>query len=149
MDTKKIVANFQFLNNKVIDYSMQNNLIDTKNKPIRVGFDMDYEVVRCDETKEGYFGAIDFVLDIKGDVEDLEVFKIHLKMRGNFIGSKESLEIDKFQEMLEVNGTATLSQICRAFLTSVSSLSGIPTIVLPMVNVYEMKKYKQKNELVK
>ena len=38
--------------------------------------------------------------------------------------------------MLEVNGTATLSQISRAYIISVTSLSGMHTINLPMVNIY-------------
>lgn len=146
MDTKKIMADFQFLNNKVIKFSMENNLLDTKKKPIKVDFDIDYEVIRCDEVDEGYYGTIHFIVNLTGNIEESEMFKIHLKMGGNFIGSKNSLDIDKFGEMLEVNGTATLSQITRAYLTSVTSLSGIPPIILPMVNIYAMKKYKESNK---
>ena len=69
-----------------------------------------------------------------------------LKNEGNFIGSKKKLSASKFREMLEINGTATLSQISRAYLTSVTSLSGIPPINLPMINVYAMKKYKENNK---
>lgn len=143
MDTKRIMADFQFLNNKVIGFTMENNLLNTKKKTIKIDFDMDYEVIKCDVVDESYYGIIDFIVNLTGNIEDGEMFKIHLKMRGNFIGSKNNLDIDKFTEMLEVNGTATLSQISRAYLTSVTSLSGIPPIILPMVNIYAMKKYKE------
>ena len=48
--------------------------------------------------------------------------------------------------MLGVNGTATLSQISRAYIISVTSLSGMPPINLPMVNIYAMKKYKDNSK---
>lgn len=140
------MADFQFLNNIVIEFSMQNNLVNTKKKPIRIEFDMDYEVINCNEEEQGFYGAIDFILDLTGNIEESELFKIHLKMRGNFIGSKKKLSASKFREMLEINGIATLSQISRAYLTSVTSLSGIPPINLPMINVYAMKKYKENNK---
>ncbi|WP_077368807.1 protein-export chaperone SecB [Anaerosalibacter sp. Marseille-P3206] len=142
MKTNKIMADFQFLNNKVIEFSIQNSLSNTKDKVIKVDYDMDYEIVSCNELEDGYLGIVDFIVNLTGKIEESESFKIHLKMRGNFIGSKSKLSIDKFKEMLEVNGTATLSQISRAYITSVTSLSGMPPINLPMVNIYAMMKYK-------
>lgn len=146
MEIKKIMADFQFLNNKVVEFSMQNSLLNAKKKSIKIDFDMDYEVISCNEVDEGFYGIIDFIVNLTGSIEESETFKIHLKMRGNFIGSKNNLSVDKFREMLEVNGTATLSQISRAYLTSVTSLSGIPPINLPMINIYAMKKYKENNK---
>jgi hypothetical protein len=47
--------------------------------------------------------------------------------------------------MLELNGVATLSQLCRAYILSISALSGIsPTIKLPMINVLSLRKKKNK-----
>jgi len=146
MDGKKIIADFQFLNNKVLEFFMQNNLLSIKNKPIKIDFDADYEVINCEEADQRYNGTIDFIVDLIGNVEEEEVFKIHLKMRGNFVGSKDNLSIDRFKQMLEINGIATLSQISRAYITSVTSLSGILTINLPMINIYAMKKYKENNK---
>ena len=142
MKTDKIVADFQFINNKVIEFSIKNSLLNTKGKKIKVDYDMDYEIVSCNEVVDGYLGVVDFIVNSIGKIEENETFNIHLKMRGNFIASNSNLALDKFSEMLEVNGSATLSQISRAYITSVTSLSGIPPINLPMVNIYTMKKYK-------
>lgn len=142
MKTDKIMADFQFLNNKVIEFSIENNLLNIKDKVIKVNFDMDYDIVSCNEVEDGYLGVVDFIVNSIGKIEESESFKIHLKMRGNFIGFKRNLNMDKFKEMLEVNGAATLSQISRAYITSTTSLSGMPSINLPMVNIYAMKKYK-------
>lgn len=142
MKTDKIMADFQFLNNKVIEFSIENSLLNIKDKVIKVDFDMDYDIVSCNEVEDGYLGVVDFIVNSIGKIEESESFKIHLKMRGNFIGFKRNLNMDKFKEMLEVNGAATLSQISRAYITSTTSLSGMPSINLPMVNIYAMKKYK-------
>lgn len=144
MKTDKILADFQLLNNKVLEFYFQNKLLNTNDK-ISIDCEMDYEIISCIEDEDRYFGAIDFIVGLSGKVGDSEAFKIHLIMRGNFAGSKKNLTINSFREMLEVNGTATLSQLSRAFLTSATSLSGIKTIILPMVNIYAMKRYKEKN----
>ena len=146
MKINKIMADFQFLNNKVIEFSIQNSLLNTKDKVIKVDYDMDYEIVIFNKVEDGYLGIVDFIVKLTGKIEESESFKIHLKMRGYFIGSKSKLSIDKFKEMLGVNGTATLSQISRAYIISVTSLSGMPPINLPMVNIYAMKKYKDNSK---
>lgn len=146
MNTDKIMADFQFLNNKVIEFTIENSLLNIKDKVIKVDFDMDYDIVSCNEVEDGYLGVVDFIVNSIGKIEESESFKIHLKMRGNFIGFKRNLNMDKFKEMLEVNGAATLSQISRAYITSTTSLSGMPSINLPMVNIYAMKKYKDNSK---
>ncbi len=145
MKTDKIMADFQFLDNKVIEFYIQNNLLNTKDKTIKIDCDMDYKIISCNEVEDAYLGVTNFIVDLNGKIEDNEAFKIHLIMAGKFVGSKSKLSISNFEEMLEINGAATLSQISRAYLTSVTSLSGMFTINLPMVNIYAMKKYKEKN----
>lgn len=141
MNTEKIIADFQFLDNKVIQFNMKNNLLNTKNKKIKIDYDMDYEIISCNELEDKYLGVINFSVELNGKIEDEEIFEIDLIMSGKFVGYK-NLSIDRFEDMLKVNGTATLSQISRAYLISISSLSGMVPINLPMVNVHAMKKYK-------
>lgn len=143
MNTNKIFADFQFLDNKVIDFHIKNNLLNTKNDIVKVDYDMDYEIVSCNELEDNYLGSINLIVNLIGKIEDEKMFEIYLTMNGKFTGSKNNLSIDKFEEMLKVNGTATLSQISRAYITSVTSLSGIISINLPMVNIHAMKKYKE------
>lgn len=145
MNADRIMADFQFVDNKVIEFNIQNNLLNSKNQTIKIECEMDYEIINCTEVEDGFLGVTDFIVDLNGKIENNEVFQIHLIMRGNFVGSKSKLTVSKFGEMLEVNGTATLSQLSRAYLTSVTSLSGMPPINLPMVNIYAMKKHKEDN----
>lgn len=104
---------------------------------------MDYEIISCEELEDTHLGIVDLIVDLEGQIDENEIFKIHLRMKGKFVGSKNKLTLSKFREMLEINGTATLSQIARAYLISVSTLSGMVSINLPMVNIYAMKKYKE------
>ena len=143
MITDKIMANFQFIESHVIEFSIENNSIRTQEKIINVDIDMDYDIINCIEVEDRFLGVLHFIVNLSAKIEDNEAFKIHLTMEGKFKGFKETLLMSNFKEMLEVNGTATLSQISRAYITSVTSLSGMIPINLPMVNIYEMKKYKE------
>ena len=72
------------------------------------------------------------------------LFSISLAMEGAFVGNPELLSIDKFKDMLELNGVITLSQISRSFLISVTSQSGInPPVRLPMINVFALREQKR------
>ena len=57
-------------------------------------------------------------------------------MQALFTGNKE-IENKKFEEMLKYNGASILSQIIRAYIITNTSLSGMPTINLPMINFIE------------
>lgn len=49
--------------------------------------------------------------------------------------------------MLELNGVVTLSQLARAYVLSVTSLSGInPPVKLPMINVLALRDKKKNKE---
>lgn len=143
MDTNRVLADFQFLDNKVVKFHIENNSPNTRNKTVKINYDMDYEIISCEELEDTHLGIVDLIVDLEGQIHENEIFKIHLRMKGKFAGSKNKLTLSKFREMLEINGTATLSQIARAYLISVSTLSGMVSINLPMVNIYAMKKYKE------
>ena len=69
-------------------------------------------------------------------------------MEGMFVGNPNKLTLEKFKERAELNGVATLSQLCRAYILSVSALSGItPPVKFPMINIYSLKKKKVINAL--
>lgn len=149
MNTDKIKADFQFLNSQVTKFSINNNMINLKGKTVHIDCDMDYDIGDCREVENGFWGTLYFIVKLSAKIKDKddEVFDIYLKIKGNFAGSKNT-SIDHFKNMLEINGTATLSQISRAYITSVTSLSGIIPINLPMINIYSLKKRKEKENNV-
>ena len=48
-----------------------------------------------------------------------------------------------FEKMLKLNGATTLSNIMRAYVISNTSLSGMPTIVIPLINFVEFFKIRE------
>ena len=82
---------------------------------------------------------------IKAKVKNTILFKVDLKMEGLFLGNPEKLTIDNFKDMVELNGVATLSQLSRSYIMSVSALSGItPVIKVPMINIFSLREKKNK-----
>ena len=74
--------------------------------------------------------------------------KIDLTMEGAFIGNIQKLKKEDFANMLELNGLTTLSQLSRAYILSVTALSGItPPVKLPMINIFKLRQQKKKKEV--
>ena len=144
VDGKEVMADFQFIGNRVNSFSMETKLIETKGKKVVPDFQYDYTVCECDEANGKYFGIIEFIVHAKAKVGKINLFKIDLTMEGAFIGNPDALTKERFEEMLEQNGIVTLSQISRSFLLSVTSQSGInPPVRLPMINVVVLNEKKR------
>ncbi|WP_223814627.1 hypothetical protein [Thermoanaerobacterium thermosaccharolyticum] len=76
-----------------------------------------------------------------------KLLKINLTMEGVFVGNTQKLKQEDFLDMLELNGLTTLSQLSRAYILTVTSLSGInPPVKLPMVNIFKLMQQKKNNE---
>ncbi|MCD5410423.1 MAG: hypothetical protein LRZ93_02045 [Clostridiales bacterium] len=56
----------------------------------------------------------------------------------------KKLDEEQFISFLELNGVATLSHLNRAYITAVSSLTGLnPPISLPMININSLRRFKK------
>ena len=101
----------------------------------------------CETTEDRYIGEIEFIVFVKAKIKNSILFKIDLKMRGLFIGNPQKLSEENFNDMLELNGVVTLSQLARAYVMSVTALSGInPPVKLPMINVISLREKKKSRE---
>lgn len=143
---KQILADFQFLGNRVANFKLETKITDLKNSKIVLYPEFDYNIIKYDSTDSLHFGIIEFSVKIKAKSGNTNIFKIDLIMEGVFEGIIAKLSKDKFIEMLELNGIVTLSQISRAYLVSVTSQSGInPPVKLPMINVIALREKKHTN----
>jgi preprotein translocase subunit SecB len=142
MKDKEIMADFQFLGNRVDKFVLDTKLIEEKGRS-SIAFDFDYEVVEVAEDNALFFGIIQLIVQGKAKIKNKILFKIDLKMEGAFSGNAEKLSHQKFTDMLEMNGLITLLHISRAYVLSVTSQSGInPPVKLPMVNVIKLREKK-------
>lgn len=146
MDAKTIIADFQLAANRASKFQLETRLIESKNIQADVNFDIDFNVLSIQEEQDRFIGLLEFMVLIKAKVKNSILFKIELAMEGIFLGNPDKLSRDDFENMLKLNGVATLSHLSRSYLLSVSSLSGInPPIRLPMINVHSLNELKKKD----
>lgn len=139
MNSEEILAEISFLGNRVSSFGLETRMIDTKGQRPEISFDFDFNVKSIHEHNNRLIGIIEFIVKAKATANKKVLFKINLVMEGAFAGNLNS----KFQEMLEINGVVTLSQISRAYLLSVTSQSGIPPVKMPMINVLKLREKKK------
>ena len=65
---------------------------------------------------------------------DENYLKISLVIKGGFLADKDMPE-DVFKQMYTVNAPAILFPYARAIISSVTSQSGIPQVILPLMNL--------------
>lgn len=147
MDINEVLADFQFIKNRVSKFLFEYKTSHTSQKPALINCNIDYNIVDFIEDDDKFVGIINFIVDLKAKAKNLVIFKIHLIMEGTFAGNPKKLNKEQFKNMLELNGVATLSQFTRSYISSVSALSGInPPVNLPMINIQALRKTKLKNE---
>lgn len=141
---ENIKAKLQLLDNYTKEYSLEVKRKIQNNEDIEVNGQISFGIINI--TKENnLMGEVELVNDIDLVVKGEKVGKIHIVMGALFEGE---LEIEKeFEKMLQINGATTLSQLMRAYVMSNTSLSGMPTIIIPLINFVEFfKNAKERNK---
>ena len=147
MDTKKVLADFQMLTNRVSKLDLDGLSLNRPDFKLTMEYDIDYNIIAVEKNDDQWVGLEEVYVCIKVNSDTENIFHINLTMEGIFIGDSNKIEKDKFIERLELNGLATLCHLSRAYLISVSSLSGInPPFRLPMINVHSLVKMKKEKE---
>lgn len=147
ISSNQVIADFQFVGNRVCKFEFETKDINASESKAKLSFDFDYNILNIEEHDDRYVGYIEFIVIIKAKIKNLNLFKLNLIMEGAFTGNINKLDEEQFREMLELNGLTTLSQLSRAYILSVTSLSGIsPSIKLPMINVIALIKQKNSSD---
>lgn len=129
-----IKAKFQLLDNYIKKYSMEVNRKIQSNEEIEIDGQIGFGIVNITKTDE-LIGEIELTNEIVLKSNGEEIGTINVVMGALFQGD---LEIEKdFEKMLKLNGATTLSHLMRAYVASNTALSGMPTIMVPMVNFVE------------
>lgn len=144
MNINEIVSGFQIIGHSIKTLHLENGFIffdpndDTVQREVYVSYDMSEPFDADDGDSIG--GALTLYIDTKTSNEENST-EIHLELEGGFIlaGSKDA---DKLKEMMAVNGCAALYSIGRGIIsgiTSQMSVDGTGTIMLPMINTFELR----------
>ena len=141
MENKNVQALFQLQDSYVKDFDIQIiKKIDRRDNLNIIG-QMGFRILNIREDKESFVGQIELINDLKVSIKEEEYANIHISMCGLFLGTKtEEYNKNKFEEMLKLNGATTLSHFIRAYVYSVTGLSGMPQISTPMINFVEFFK---------
>lgn len=148
MNSKSVLADFQFLGNRVSKLVLDTRLIEEKGRA-EVTIDFDYNVNEVETKEKKFLATLSLIIQVKAKIKNRILFRVELEMDGLFAGDAREISQEKFMNMLEMNGLVTLLHISRAYLLSVTSQSGIqPPVKIPMINVLKLreKKARQRQE---
>ena len=132
-----IKAKFQLLDNYIKKYSMEVNRKIQNNEEIEIDGQIGFGIVKITKTDE-LIGEIELTNEIVLKANNEEIGTITIAMGALFKGDL-GIEED-FEKMLRLNGATTLSHLMRAYIASNTALSGMPTIMIPMINFVEFFK---------
>lgn len=141
MEQKNVQALFQMQDSYIKDFSIFTLKKIFQKEDLNINGQLGFKIINIEEKKEEFIGQIELINDITIMQNNEECAKIHISMIGLFIGEKtEQLDGEKFENMLKLNGATTLSYLIRAYIYSITGLSGMPQITTPMINFVEFFK---------
>ena len=141
MENKNVQALFQLQDSYVKDFDIHIIKKIDKRENLNIAGQLGFRILNIREEKESFIGEIELINDLKVSLKEEEHANIHISMCGLFIGTKiEEYDKNKFEQMLKLNGATTLSHLIRAYVYSVTGLSGMPQISTPMINFIDFFK---------
>jgi len=141
MEQKNVQALFQLQDSYIKDFRINTIKKIEKREGLNIAGQLGFRIININEERDNFFGQIELINDIKVSFKEEEYVNIHISMIGLFSCIKsQECDSKKFEEMLKLNGATALSHLIRAYVYSVTGLSGIPQITTPMVNFVEFFK---------
>ena len=146
MEKSVVQADFQLMDNYISEFSLKEFDKIASDKDLGINANIGFRIVNVNE--KDLIGQIELRYDVDIKEENSKVAEITIVMNALFKGS-ENLDKQQFEQMLKINGAATLSHLCRAYINAATSLSGMPTINMPLINFYEFFKNAKEEKGIK
>lgn len=143
MEKSEVQANFQLLDSYISEFNL--NVFEKigLDKQLEIDANIGFQIVNVNE--KDLVGQIELRYEIDVLESDKKLAKIMIVMNALFKGEGDISKKD-FERMLKINGATTLSHLCRAYINSATSLSGMPPITMPLINFNEFFKNGVKEE---
>lgn len=139
LEVNDVFADFQLVKHKIkkIKFEYPSKKINCD----KLKYKIDFEVAHLNDNQKTFYGIVKFFTCVcKSD----ECF-LESEIEGVFVGNKAVHDFNSFHKMLKFNGVATLSQISRLAIMNITSNAGFDkAIVIPMINVIELNREKDK-----
>ena len=136
---KNIQAQFQMLDNYVKEYSLKTSGKITENMDTKINGQIGFGIVRITTKEDRLIGEIELSNTLEIISKEKSLAQIQIVMRGLFSGDAKLKKSD-FEEMLKINGATTLSHLIRAYIHTNTAISGMPNIIVPMINFVQFFK---------
>ena len=131
---KNIQAQFQMLDSYVREYSLKTKGKITENMDTKINGQIEFGIVKITTKEDMLIGEIEL-----SNTLEKSLAQIQIVMRGLFSGDVK-LEKSDFEEMLKINGATTLSHLIRSYIHTNTAISGMPNIIVPMINFVQFFK---------
>lgn len=140
-----IQAQFQMLDSYVKEYSLKVLEKIEQNSDININGKLAFGIINIREENDCLIGEIELANDLEIIIDEEKKAEIRIVMGGLFKYSEVN-EKEKFEKMLKINGTTTLAHLIRTYIHTNTAISGMPTIITPMINFVEFFK-EQENKI--
>lgn len=137
-------SNLQLIDNYISEFSL--NVFDKirNDTELEVAVEVEFRMTEVDEKK--MIGQIElrYNVDIleKGEKKAKIIMTINALF--NFL---DNIDKKAFEGILKIDGSTVISHICRSYIASVTAQSGMPTIIMPLIDFNEFfKEAKQSND---
>jgi len=134
---KDAKSKFQFIDNYITECNYKINNRDIKNRKMDVEIEVRFSNIKTEKEKKKAELRMKNYIKIKGDNNE-SLVDMEVEMAGIFEG--ENMDDDQFMNYMKYSGAPIISQQIRSYVMTVSTLSGIQTIRLPLVNYSEFFK---------
>jgi len=145
---ENVQSDFQVLDSFVSEFVIKNANNEKGKMEININSKVGFSIVKIFEKDNEYLGQIKLLNDysITNKEKNIEITNIHIVMDGIFLG-KKSLTRQEFEEKLKLKGAAELSNYTRAYIHSVTGLSGVQSVNVPIIDFnifFKNAKYEEK-----
>ena len=154
MNINEIVSDFQIVGHRIQALSLENDFayFDPGDEKLCREVNVTYQLsdpFDFDDDKDSIGGAVTLYIDVSVYDEEKSA-TVHLELEGGF-SLNGSRDAEQLRSMLEVNGCAALYSIARGIIagvTSQMSVNGTSTILIPMINTFELRDSAEEDEMI-
>lgn len=149
MNIDGIKADLQMIGSRIVRLDIKNDyaFFDLQDKDVTREIDVRYKLSDPffpDEKEEVLAGSVMLYINVAVSNAENEIL-VDLQMEGCFVS--DSTNEENLRTMVSVNGTAALYSIARGIISNITSqMCENGTIIIPMLNMYEMKEKTEGDE---
>lgn len=140
------IAQFQNEHYEILKSTFYSPRMRSNQERFQLQYEYDYEIGTIENFGEnGFRGVIKFDTKAYPKEEGEDAIIVDVSMFGIFNGSGENMQRENFEQLLELNGLTFLTQIMRAHIITVTSITGSNPLIMPMINVNKLIESKKRD----